>query len=127
MALTGGIGSRTFAYLGRNNTKNMHIRTLRVFLLFDCKTQIIRLHDALYTEPLHQYLNRSLTFIAHLTICGLDDKSLFQSALKDTERFDDVFGTAVSDIRVEAISRKPQHRPSRRLLSRSGSVRRILK
>lgn len=66
--------------------------------------EIIALHDLLYTGPLRSFLNRSLTFIPHLTIGRIGDEVQFQSALKTTESLNEKFETTVSAVYVEVIA-----------------------
>lgn len=65
--------------------------------------EIIQLHDELYTGTLKQYLNRSLTYIPHLTVGRLTDKKAFEIALAETEQFNEAFETKVHEIAVENI------------------------
>jgi 2'-5' RNA ligase len=64
---------------------------------------IIELHDRLYTGPFATFLNRRLTYVPHLTVGRLDDKTTFESALVETVGFTEVFRSTVRDIGVERI------------------------
>ncbi|GMA64196.1 2'-5' RNA ligase [Alicyclobacillus fastidiosus] len=65
--------------------------------------EIIQLRDKLYTGILRPYLNRSLTYIPHLTVGRIKDKEEFRRALEETERFNEIFETTVHEIVVEII------------------------
>lgn len=65
--------------------------------------EIIELHDKLYAGILKQFLYRGLTFVPHLTIGKLHEKSSFIKALKDLEEFDYGFYTVIDEISVELI------------------------
>ena len=65
--------------------------------------QIIELHDKLYSGLLKQYLNRTLTYTPHLTVGRLKNKETFQSAVAETEHFNEIFEATVHEIVVENI------------------------
>lgn len=65
--------------------------------------EIIQLHDKLYTRILRQHLNRSLTYIPHLTVGRIKDKRGFHLALQGTEGFNETFEAIVHEIIVESI------------------------
>lgn len=76
------------------------------YLYLNVKTgndEIIRLHDQIYKGLLKEFLNRSITYIPHLTVGRMKDKKAFKLALSDTERFNEVFKTTVREIVVETI------------------------
>lgn len=67
---------------------------------------IIQLHDKLYTGMLRQYLNRSLTYTPHLTVGRIKDKQTFESALAETEDWNEMFETTVHEFAVECIDER---------------------
>lgn len=70
--------------------------------------QIIALHDKLYSDVLRPFLNRSLTYIPHLTVGRLKDSLSFQAALAYTRELREVFETTVCEVVVERIAESGQ-------------------
>lgn len=68
--------------------------------------QIIQLHDKLYTGLLRQYLYRNLTYTPHLTVGRIKDKQTFESALAETEDWNEIFEATVHDFVVEGIDER---------------------
>ncbi|MFD1675060.1 2'-5' RNA ligase family protein [Alicyclobacillus fodiniaquatilis] len=66
--------------------------------------EIIKLHDQLYTGLLRNFLNRNLTYMPHLTVGRIEDASVFQLALSETESFVTPFATTVDEIAIESIA-----------------------
>lgn len=64
---------------------------------------IISLHDRLYTGPLKPFLNRSVTYIPHLTVGKCLNKTSFEAALAETETVKETFELEVNAIAVEEI------------------------
>ncbi len=71
--------------------------------------QIIQLHDKLYSGLLKQYLYRSLTYTPHLTVGRIRDKRMFETALAETEEWNQVFETTVHEIIVENIDERKNY------------------
>lgn len=81
----------------------------REYLFLNVKVgndQIIQLHDKLYTGLLKQYVNRSLTFIPHLTVGRIKDKQKFEFALAETEDWNHIFESTVHEIVIERIDER---------------------
>lgn len=64
---------------------------------------LVDLHDRLYTGPLQPYLAREHTFVPHLTVGRLRDRSAFQAALDAASLLTGVFETEVREIAVCTI------------------------
>jgi len=66
--------------------------------------EIVRLHDTLYSGPLSTSIERSLTYVPHITVGQLSEPLEFQKAVRETQDFRDLFETTVSSVCIESIS-----------------------
>ncbi len=65
--------------------------------------EIVALHDALYAGPLQRFLNRSLTYVPHMTVGRIDDVSDFEEAVHEAQNQRDEFDTIVAAVSIESI------------------------